>query len=130
MVLFFLCLVHMIHVAWNNPSNNFLFKTQWYQWFHTRHILIGIFILSSIICSTCHRVCGYFYFCFLLMRTQRVSRGTTRTRDVLNKRQGETDFKWIQSEKMVYILFIFSQPTSIKKHPPWMFLPTTVLIYL
>ena len=37
----------------------FLFKLQWYQRLHTKHILIGILIIYSSACRRCHIVRSY-----------------------------------------------------------------------
>ena len=112
----FLCLVLIFYITWNNSSAAFLFKTQCYQWFHGRHVLIEILMISSSTYSRCHIVCGYLHYSFILMIGQNFSRGTTSTRDRLHTRQRYMGSKWMQSMILGLHIFIFFQPTPTKKY--------------
>ena len=97
MIFLCLCLVHLLHVVWNNFSGVFLFKIKWYQCFHTKQILIVRLVLSSSTCRRCHGACVYFRCQFQFMSRQWVSRDATRTRDTLHTRQrGGGGVKWIK----------------------------------
>ena len=101
-----MCLVLLIRVSWDNSSAVFLFKTQWYQCLHARHILIRILMLSTSTCRRCHRVWGYLHCQLQLMRKYWVSRNANSTRDIFHTIHRETYLKFIQYVVMGYICFL------------------------
>ena len=113
-----LCLVHLLHIFWKNSIDVFMLKTQWYQYLHAIHILIGKLMISLGTCRRFHEVWYYVHCQIILIVRQRVSRYIIRIRNILHTIQGGGIFQInIICDCGFTCTFYFCNPDSPKNVP-------------